>query len=307
MNNGDSQQHARRTGESTLQPGDVIIVANDTVQPADMRAGLKGWGRLLHCDDQLHIKGELFTGKFDLLLGLSMDDQQRLIVTCPSTADISVFDMNMQAVTTRLPPRRRYGNIISDRNGGFLLGIHSSYGEPLPRDEFGDGKLVQFKPHDGQTTVFDVDVDGGRGNKHFVSNLAIAPDRKTVFYTSEAGRRLLRYDIENQTQLDDFATFEPEEGGTYGVDVDDQGHILIARGSFAEIYDPSGKLLQRLEGDGRSGWTRATFCHDQKFYFFSNFLEGVFQRRSVETGEVVSELVTGMRGSLTASVEYFPA
>ncbi|MEZ6023785.1 MAG: SMP-30/gluconolactonase/LRE family protein [Hyphomonadaceae bacterium] len=304
--NSTETKPPQRTGDPTLTPGDVIVAANDTIQPADMRAGLKGWGRLLHCDAALNIKGELRTGDFGLLIGLMLTKAGEIYVTSPQLWKLAAYTSALEPVAFKPPPRRRYGNMISDRKGGVLIGVHSGHGEPPEPDQYGDGKLVRFDPKTGESEFFDVEIDGGRSGKHYVSNLALAPDNKTVFYVSEAGRRVKRYDIEARKQLDDFLFVPEDQGGTYGLGIDVQGRVILGMGVSAALLTPEGEIIRRYEVSSDKGWTRAAFCVDQDFFFLSNFLDGVLERRSVETGEVLHKLDVGLRGSLTTAVEYAP-
>lgn len=303
MSQAETEQAPSRTGDPTLVPGDVLVGVNDTQQPADMSKGLKAWARLWHCDSELKPKGELRTGDFGLLIGLMLGSGGEILVSMPQLTKVASFDSSLNPVDVKWPPKRRYGNMISDGKGGVLIGVHSAHGAPLPPDEYGDGKLVRFDPKTGAAEFFEVDIDGGRGGKHYISNLALAPDGKTVFYCSEAGRRILRYDIEARRQLDDFLYVPVEEGGSYGVGVDSQGRVIAARGRGAALYSPDGELIRKYEVSAETGWTRASFCLDQSYFLISNFLEGVLQRRDVETGAVIHELNVGLRGSLTTAVE----
>ena len=50
----------------------------------------------------------------------------------------------------------------------------------------------------------------------------------------------------------------------------------------ADLLTPEGEIIRRYEVSSDKGWTRAAFCVDQDFFFLSNFLDGVLERRSVE-------------------------
>lgn len=295
-------------GDVALQAGDVVVAANDTNQPADFRAGLKGWGRLLHCDAELNVKGEWRTGRPGLVIGALVDGQGRFIVTSPQLFELECFDTQMAPCPVTLPPRRRYGNMVADGQGGVLIGIHSGYGDTdgPATDALGDGKLVRFNPDTGAAESFDVEIDGGRGGKHYVSNLALGADGKTVFYTSEAGRRVMRYDTEARQQLADYCRVPESDGATYGLDVDPKGRVLLATGNGAALMTPEGELIQRYTATSPMGWTRAAFCTDPGAFFFSNFLDGILQRRDVESGGVLVSLDVGLGGSVTTAVEFAP-
>jgi sugar lactone lactonase YvrE len=297
----------RRTGEGVLEPGDVFVVANDTTE-TDPRAGIKGWGRILHCGHDFTAKAEIFTGDFGLVIGLALDQATgRLYATCPQLSKIMVFDREGEAAPPpAFLPRRRYGNLTFDHQGRILIGVHSGHGEAPPEDGH-EGKLVRFDPATGDFDFFEVEIDGGRGGKHFVSNLALAPDGRTVFYVSEAGRRVCRYDVEARRQLSDFLVFPEGEDGTYGMGVLKDGRMVMALGTGAALFDPQGQIIRRYDVPAGKGWTRAKLAPDERHVYLGNFLDGLLQRREIDSGRVVAELDIGRRAGLTSVVEYQPA
>src|SRR5690606_11661759 len=165
---------------------------------------------------------------------------------------------------------------------------------------------VRFDPVSGAFAFYDIEIDGGRSGKHYVSNLALAPDGRTVFYVSEAGRRVMRYDIAARRQLDDFYNVPEAEGGTYGLSVADDGRVFMAMGTGAALFSPQGEVLRRYEVSADKGWTRARLCQDQRYFFLSNFLDGVLEKRDAATGAIVAKLDVGLKGSLTSVDEFTP-
>lgn len=285
--------------------GDIIVAVNETEQPADFRAGLKGNGRLFHCDAGLNVKRHLLTGRDGLAIGVYLHDANRLFATSPQLFEVDCFSPAMEPVEVKLPLKRRYGNLVSDRKGAILVGIHSGYGDPEGGydDALGQGRLIRFDPDTGAARSYGVEVDGGRGGRHYVSSLAVSSDGRIAYYTSEAGKRLLRYDLDEGRQLPDLYVAGEGESLTYGLDVNDRGQVLLATGDGAILFGADDSILRRYGGSIATGWTRASFAQDGKSFFFSNFLEGVLQRRDLETGEVLAALETGLSGAVTTTVE----
>lgn len=291
-------------GGAALEAGDIFVIGNDTIQPADMRAGLRGHGRILHCDAQLKVKGALRTTDMGLLIGLAISPDGLLFVSCPQNSSLGAFGVSGLPAQVSFPPRRRYGNIGFDKAGRAIVGVHSGHGEQFAPDGHGDGKLVRFDPKSGAFEFFDVEIDGGRGGKHYVSNFALAPDNETVFYVSEAGRRVLRYHMGERRQLPDFLFIPEEEGGTYGLDVAADGHVIMAKGIGASLYSPDGQLIRNYEVSSEKGWTRTQLRRDEGQFFISNFLDGVLEVRDIETGGLINRLDIGLKGALTSVAEY---
>lgn len=294
--------------EQQLEAGDVFLVANETEQPLDIQGGIKGDSYYWHCDHAFNRKAKVAAGGRDLLVGLALDPRRkRVYTTSPSASRIMAFDMAGQEVDIRRPPVRRYGNLVVDSVGHILIGIHSIYGGQAPDDEHGPGRLVRFDPETGEFEFFEVEIDGGRSGHHCVSSLALTDDERTVYYTSESGRRLSRFDLVERRQLPDLHVFDGDRDATYGLSISRAGEVLIATSTGALRLDPAGQIIQRYQVPAVRGWTRAHFAPDEQHFYLGNFLEGVVQRREVETGAVVAELDIQHKGGLTSVVEYAPA
>ena len=289
------------------EPGDFFLVLNEIDQnEIDYRKGISGRCRIVHYDRDFNAKGELFTGEEGMLVGLLYNpNDQLLYATNPQRNSILAFDAS--GAQHRLDcylPERRYGNMALAPNGDIVIGVHSLYGEPIV-DKHGDGKLIRFNPQTETARFHEVEIDGGRGGRHCVSNLALAADGRTVYYASEAGRRLCRYDTESGRQLADFVAFgENDALRTYGMGVLPGGEVLMASGSGAVLFGPRGAILRKYDTHLASGWTRARPALDGQHFYLSNFLHGVLQRRDIATGEIVNELNTGLKCSLLSLTEY---
>ncbi len=290
-----------------MQPGDFFVVLNEIDQSnIDYRKGISGQCRIARYDRDFNPKGELWTGERGMLVGLLHNpNDRRLYATNPQLNSILAYDSSgaRRRLDGRLP-KRRYGNMALARNGDILIGVHSLYGAPA-EDEHGDGKLIRFNPQTGAARLHEVEIDGGRGGRHCVSNLDVSDDGRTVYYASEAGRRLCRYDTESRRQLPDFLAFaEGDAMRTYGMGLLPGGEVLMACGFGAALFSPRGEILKTYDAPFENGWTRAKPALDGKHFYLSNFLRGVLQRRNIATGEVVGELNTGLKCSLLSLSEY---
>ena len=303
----DSTMHNDTANLNDLHAGDHFLALNEIDQSnIDFRKGISGLCRIVHYDRDFNPKGELWTGESGLLVGLLYNpNDQRLYATNPQQNSLLAYDSaGGKNRLTRYLPVRRYGNMALARNGDIVIGVHSLYGEP-PEDQYGDGKLIRFNPETEEVNFYDVEIDGGRSGRHCISNLAIAPDDKTIYYVSEAGRRLCRYDTQSRQQLSDFLTFaENDSMKTYGMGVLPGGEVLMACSSGAVLFSPQGEILQNYDVPYKKGWTRAKLALDGKHFYLSNFSQGLLQRRDIETGQVVSELNTGLKCSMLSLSEY---
>ncbi len=290
-----------------LDEGDLFLALNEIDQNnIDFRKGIAGLCRIVHYDRDFNPKGELWTGESGLLVGLLYNpNDQRLYATNPQQNSLLAYDSagGKHRLTSYLPVRR-YGNMALARNGDIVIGVHSLYGAP-PEDQYGDGKLIRFNPETEMVNFHDVEIDGGRSGRHCISNLTIGPDDKTIYYVSEAGRRLCRYDTETQQQLSDFITFAKDDAmKTYGMGMLPGGEVLMACSSGAVLFSSEGEILKNYDVPFKKGWTRAKLALDGKHFYLSNFSQGLLQRRDIESGEVVSELNTGLKCSMLSLSEY---
>ncbi len=303
----DSTMHNDTANLNDLDEGDLFLALNEIDQSnIDFRKGISGLCRIVHYDRDFNPKGELWTGESGLLVGLLYNpNDQRLYATNPQRNSLLAYDSaGGKHHLTSYMPDRRYGNMALARNGDIVIGVHSLYGEP-PEDQYGAGKLIRFNPQTEAIHFHEVEIDGGRSGRHCISNLAIAPDDKTIYYVSEAGRRLCRYDTQSRHQLPDFLTFaENDSMKTYGMGVLPGGEVLMACSSGAVLFSPQGEILQNYDVPYKKGWTRAKLALDGKHFYLSNFSQGLLQRRDIETGQVVSELNTGLKCSMLSLSEY---
>lgn len=302
----DTSSHQNTLALSSLQQGDLLLALNDIDQSEiDHRKGISGHCRIVHCDSNFNLKGQLWTGEQGLLVGLLYNpDDRRLYATNPKENSFYAYsaDGGREDLNTFLP-KRRFGNMLLARNGDIVVGVHSLHGEQTG-DEYGDGKLVRFNPQSKTFAFHPVEIDGGRGGKHCVSNLAIGPDDVTIYYASEAGRRLSRYNTESREQLADFLAFaEDSPLKTYGMAVLPDGRVLMAGSIGAALFDPDGAIIKNYDVTLEKGWTRAKLAQDPRYFFLTNFSKGILQKRDVESGEVVAELDTGLNASLLSISE----
>ncbi|MCP5328820.1 MAG: hypothetical protein R3E75_11035 [Steroidobacteraceae bacterium] len=266
--------------------GDLLIAATDVDdRNVDLR-NHAGPGRVLHYGADFAPKGELRTGQTGLVVGLAIDPADQSLYACdPGSQTVTRFDREGRCTgPASLFPRTRIGALLFLPDGRFVAGLHSSLGEPPdqpgPRLWIGDLRR-------GTIEGLTVEVDGGRRGFHCVTHVALAADGHTLLYVSEAGRRLMRYDVEARCQLPDLLILAADDPrGTYGPAVLRDGRVLMATGSGALLLSPDGQTLRSYEFGSASGWSRLTLSLDQRVFHVGNFVEGRLETRDVETGEL---------------------
>jgi hypothetical protein len=284
-------------GGAAAFAGELIIAVNDVAQPVDFRAGISGKGRCWQCDASLRKQRAFYTGEDGLLIGLAWDAPRRtLFASIPRLSRLLAIDPAGQRPPALVASDRPYGAIVPHPSGDVIAGVHVN-SDP-------GGKLVRIDPVSRAVQCFDVEVDGGRGGRHGVTGLALrAGEPDILYYVSEAGLRVSRYDIANARQLSDLHVMGERDARTYGLAVRDCGEVLMATGNGAVRLGIDGRIIQTYAVPTPRGWTRATLSADGRHFYLGNFMEGILQRRDIETGGTVAELDVGLRGALTALVE----
>lgn len=308
--------------ENTIQPfapGDVFLGCTYLNDPTDDHAGL---GRILQYDADLKPKGVLWTeGHRHLVMGLCFDRQGMLWGFDIHTQAIIRVDRYGRQLPTINLLNRAFGAGAFGSDGSIYLGETLKGTKPywgslmkfMPgTDRIGDGHLFRFDSQlnlvEEYATETAVELSGFKGLTH----LALHPSEKYIAYTTETGKRLMRYDLVNRRQLPDLARVE-------GGDLYDRnwfialayardGRLLVTRGDSVDAYAEDGTLLRNysLKQFGY-GFAQITVCHDQRHALAANIFTGAACKFSLETGEVVAQVQTdhgGIRRSLAGIAEF---
>lgn len=286
-------------------PGDIYAASTDVDdRNVDLRAH-KGPGRILHYDSNFKLKGMLFTGLSGLVIGLAYDAKNGVLYACDSqNRDVSRFAV---ATGVKLPaadfiPARNFGSMEFVSDSQAVLGVHTFRGEdpasPSP-------KLYLADIEAGVCTPLAVEIDGGKFGFHAVTHIGLHPDGKTLYYVSEGGRRVMRYDLASRRQLPDFLVLEKDDPrGACGVEIAMDGRVLMATGSGCVLFAPDGSLLKTYDLPPRKGWARIQWANAARTQFWiNNFFDGIVQKRDLETGAVHLEHDVGRKFSLCGLAE----
>jgi len=289
-----------------IQPfaaGDLLIAATDVDdRNVDLR-NHSGAGRVLHFGADFAPKGELRTGQTGLVVGLAIDPADCALYACdPGSQTITRFEPDGRCSgVTPLLPRARIGSMLFLPDGRFVAGLHSRIGE-APGSNGPRLWLGSFR--EAQVEALVAEVDGGKFGFHCITHVALGPDGHTLYYVSEAGRRLMRYDLAARCQLPDLLQFDKDDPrGTYGPAVLRDGRVLMATGSGALMLSREGQPLRDYELGSARGWSRLTLALDQRRFHVGNFVEGRLETRDVESGALLHVLDIERRYCLSGVAE----
>jgi hypothetical protein len=307
---------------STMQPfakGDIFAGCTLLNRPEDDHAGD---GRIIQYDSNLHEKGVLWLeGTTHLITGLRFGPD----------GNLWAFDSNSFSVVRVSPqgkqlPRihfadRAFSSVTFTKDGHALFGEHLvgntvklPLGTTLVKvpgtDLFGYGHVYRFTLDGKPVKEYATATNGGMGGFLGVTTTSLAPDGRTLVYTSETGFRVYRYDIEADQQLPDLVALDPAAGemailATHRAD----GTLLFIKAGRA-----TGFTLQHLDADGKvlkswplpgPGWANITPSPIEKdVVLLGNFFTGTVAKFDLATGQLGAKAETNVKKSLAGIAQY---
>jgi len=307
--------------KNTMQafaPGDIFAGATLLNDPDDDHAGP---GRIIQYDADLNEKGVLWTEGTTHLVGGT---------TFGPDGNLWAFDSNEHAVIRvgpdgqQLPEvkfaERSFSNCNFMPDGTVVMGEHLvgkesrfPLGTTLSKipgeDLFGYGHVYRFTLEGELIKEYQTESHGGMTGFLGITTSSLAPDGKTLVYSSETGPRIFRYDLEADEQLPDLLTFTPES----------RHMVLVARhrpdGSLLMIKAVSREdfVLNHLDADGEvqqewalpgPGWAVINNSLDDDIVLLGNFFTGTVTKYSLGSGEIVAQADIGVQRSLAGLVQY---
>ena len=313
------------SNESTMQPfapGDVFLGCTLLNDPDDDHAGD---GRILQFDEQLRPKGVLWTkGTRHLVGGLSFDLNGLLWAFDDHTVIHIDPEYGRQLPLADFPPRV-YRSASFARDGSVYLGEHLCAEAPPPGIEkmttiefpripdsgaLGYGKIYKFNADWALEQTFDVDLAPEFTGFKGVTHSCLHPSDAFITYTTETGKRLMRYDVVNDRQMPDLRSYPGDDlrtppwviGGRYMPD----GRLLLLDGTSFEALDEDGLTLLKHPLP-EYGWAEITPCHDGEHALAANIFSGRMVKVDISSGEIVGGIQTDMKKphrSLAGVAEY---
>ena len=308
--------------ENTLQPfapGDVFLGCTFLNDPVDDHAGL---GRILQYDADLRPKGVLWTtGHRHLVMGLAFD----------AAGILWGFDIHTHAVIRvdrygRQMPAHRFahralGAVAFAQDGSLYFGetlkgdrpYWGSHMEYVPgTDQVGFGRILKFDRDWRPVEEFEVEHARELSGFKAVTHLALHPSQRFIAYTTETGKRLMRYDVLERRQLPDLATLDGDDlfdrrwfiALAYAAD----GRLLVTRGDHVEVYAEDGRVVGTVSlAQFGYGFAQLTVCADQRHALAANIFTGIACKFEIASGKVVAHVQTdhvSPRRSLAGIAEF---
>jgi sugar lactone lactonase YvrE len=293
--------------ENTMQPfeaGDIFLGCTYLNDPTDDHAGL---GRILQYDANFKPKGVLWTEHHrHLIIGLTFDAHGVLWGFDIHTQAVIRIDRYGRQMPMHKFADRAFGCAAFGRDGSIYLGeslkgtkaYWGSMMKFLPgTDRIGDGHLFRFDADfnliDEYPTETAPELSGFKG----VTHIALHPSEDVVTYTTETGKRLMRYDLNRRQQLPDLATIQGghlyDQNWFIALSYCADGRLLVTRGDSVEAYDEAGKVVRTYSlAEFGYGFAQITVCADQVHALAANIFTGIAVKFSLQTGEIVTHIQT---------------
>ena len=317
------------TKESTLKPfavGDIFAGATLLNDPNDDHAGP---GRIIQFDSDFNEKGVLWTeGTTHLVGGLKFGPD----------GNLWAFDSNAHCVLRVSPDGQQLPEIkFAERSfshcnfapdGTVLMGEHlvgdgsnfpkfmgdfSDLGTTLAKipgeDVFGHGHIFRFTADGELVKEYSNQVHGGMTGFLGCTTASLAPDGKTLVYSSETGPIVFQYDVEADKQLPNLVEFAPETRqmvlvATHRPD----GTLLmikaVSREEFVLVHMTADAEEQRTYELPGPGWAIVSPSIDEKVILLGNFFTGTVAKFDLGSGEVTAQVDVGVKRSLAGIAQY---
>ena len=309
-----------------FESGDILVGATILNNPDDDHAGD---GSIIQYDSELNLKGTLWTeNTTHLVCGLKFDKGNNLWAF-----DSQNFSVIKVAPTGEQSDQidfgaRSFSNACFSNSGDVYLGEHlvgdesnnkalegpRKLGTVLPfmpdTDRYGDGNLYNFSSDGALKETYETETHGGMPGFLGVTASAFDPDESKIVYISELGNRIFQYDINNNQQMNDLITYEPDSGNlVIAISYAPNGDFYSIKANFREGFalcqhDPkSGEIIKEKVLPG-PGWATLCLSSDNETAVIGNFFNGQIGRFIIDTGEITATAETNVERSLAGIAEF---
>jgi hypothetical protein len=163
----------------------------------------------------------------------------------------------------------------------------------------GDGNIYKYSPDLKLLETYEVDNAAEFTKFKGVTHSTLHPSGDYITYTTETARRLMRYDLRNQQQMEDLDGYPDADpydrtdkrwfiAPAYMPD----GRLLCTVAQGLRIYDENGKASKDIELPGY-GWAQVAPDVDNRYALAANVWTGVAARVDLDKGTVTESIDVG--------------
>jgi hypothetical protein len=193
---------------------------------------------------------------------------------------------------------RAFSNVTFDSQGNIYLGeglvgntpYPGSYLKRLPGlDLLGYGNIYKYNQEFELVTVFDVDYSPEFHQFKGVTHSTMHPSEKFITYTTEIGKKVMRYDIVNDQQMEDLVVLPgdlTDRVVAIAVNYLPDGRLLHSRGDYFEILDEQGNVIKAINLP-EHGWgiAQITPASDGEHVLTANIFSGIMLKVRLDDGK----------------------
>lgn len=277
---------AQREQRGPLQTSAFAKANSAPLSYGDILVGIDS-GRIRHYDSLGTYLGDLqvefdsviasYTSRADIA-GMAVDWEGNLYATVFQHDKIAKFSpegnfLGYFGTTHYYSPE----SMVKDFEGSFYVGLADA-----------NGLLTKFDKNGTSIDYYTLPIidETERGTDW----IQLAPDQRTLYYTSES-QRILRYDLKSRQPLPDFATVEAPEGVYfYAMRLRDNGEVLVAADSLIYRFDTGGFVVDTYADTGSNLYFGLTLDPDENTFWATNYLEAKIQKFDIESGALLQTI-----------------
>lgn len=286
--------------------GDVLVGCTLLNDPADDH---RGRGRILHYDADLRLRNTLWIDDTThIVQGVRFAPDGVLWAFDAFAYKILRYGRDGRRLADFKAPARSFAHVTFAADGRFFLGenfVGTASRVPLRTtlpfmpgtQRLGDGHLFEFSANGRLLHEHRTPVHGGMGGFQGLTASALAADGKTLYYTSESGPRIMRWDVAARSSLPDLIT-AADSSGRFFFDLafDSAGRLLVVTGLGVDALDATSGAVLRRYPLGSFGWASMSPPVNDAVYL-SNFFSGEIARLDLQSGAITAKADTGTKKS----------
>lgn len=286
--------------------GDVLVGCTLLNDPADDH---RGRGRLLHYDADLRLRDTLWIDDTThIVQGLRFAPDGVLWAFDAFAYKVMRYGRDGRRLADFKAPARSFAHVTFAADGRFFLGenfVGTASRVPLRTtlpfmpgtQRLGDGHLFEFSPGGRLLHEHRTPVHGGMGGFQGLTASALAADGKTLFYTSESGPRIMRWDLQARSILPDLIS-AADNSGRFFFDLafDSAGRLLVVTGLGVDALDAASGAVLRRYPLGSFGWASMS-PPTGNIVYLTNFFSGEIARLDLQSGAITARAETGTKKS----------
>ena len=286
--------------------GDVLVGCTLLKDPADDH---RGRGRILHYDADLRLRNTLWIDDTThIVQGVRFAPDGVLWAFDAFAYKILRYGRDGRRLADFKAPARSFAHVTFAADGRFFLGenfVGTASRVPLRTtlpfmpgtQRLGDGHLFEFSANGRLLHEHRTPVHGGMGGFQGLTASALAADGKTLYYTSESGPRIMRWNVAARSSLPDLIT-AADNSGRFFFDLafDGAGRLLVVTGLGVDALDATSGAVLRRYPLGSFGWASMSPPVKDAVYL-SNFFSGEIARLNLQSGAITARADTGTKKS----------